>query len=131
MLNAIAEFCACCFVYLDHSCATSSKLQDQLVLSLSLLSTRMAGSRLHNFGTIFSRVTGLLETGAIKEVPIWYDVYKKYPPELEPRSDRPEPPQPPIPEIVYEEDFARAKESNPRYFALEKELMESEEKQKQ
>ena len=54
-----------------------------------------------------SRVTGLLESGALKETPLWYGVYKKYPPDIEPRSDRPVPPQDPIPEIVYEEDFER------------------------
>lgn len=54
-------------------------------------------------------MTGLLETGGIKEAPIWYNIYKKYPPEVEPMSDRPIPPQTPIPEIVYEEDFERAK----------------------
>lgn len=91
----------------------------------------MAGSRLHNFGTIFTRVTGLLETGAVKEVPIWYEVYKKFPPELEPRSDRPAPPQTPIPEIVYKEDFQRAKKSNPKYLAIEAETFEIEEKSNQ
>lgn len=60
-------------------------------------------------------MTGLLETGATKEVPLWYNVYKKYPPDVEPMSDRPIPPQDPIPEIVYEEDFTRAKRSNLRH----------------
>lgn len=68
----------------------------------------MAGSRLPNFGTIFSRTTGLLKSGALKEVPLWYDVYRKYPPVQEPDTERPPPPQDPIPEIVYEEDFDRA-----------------------
>jgi len=58
----------------------------------------------HNF-----RMTGLLQTGAVKDVPLWYNVYKKYPPELEPYVERPLPPQDPILEIVYEEDFERAK----------------------
>lgn len=75
----------------------------------------MAGSRLPNFGTIFSRTTGLLKSGALKETPLWYDVYKKHPPEIEPNSDRPEPPQEPIPELVYEEDFERAKLSSNKY----------------
>lgn len=57
-------------------------------------------------------MTGLLETGAVKDVPIWYNVYKKYPPFVEPSSERELPPQNPIPEIVYEEDFERAKRSN-------------------
>lgn len=71
----------------------------------------MAGSRLSNFGTIFTRVTGLLETKALHEKPLWYDVYRKFPPEKEPYSGRPEPPQDPIVEIVYEEDFERAKQA--------------------
>lgn len=75
----------------------------------------MAGSRLTNFGTIFSRTTGLLQGGALKETPIWYDVYRKYPPELEPDAERPVPPQEPIPELVYEEDFERAQRSGTKY----------------
>lgn len=74
----------------------------------------MAGSRLPNFGTIFSRMTGLLETGGVKDVPIWYGVYKKHPPELEPIAERAIPPQDPIPDIIYEEDFERAKTANKR-----------------
>lgn len=54
-------------------------------------------------------MTGLLDTGARKEAPLWYDVYRKYPPKIEPISERPLPPQDPIPEIIYEEDFDRAK----------------------
>lgn len=84
----------------------------------------MAGSRLANFGTIFSRLTGLLESGAVKDVPVWYAVYKKYPPEIEPYSDRPMPEQTPIPEIVYEEDFARAN----KVFVKEMTFEELEEK---
>lgn len=71
-----------------------------------------------------NRVTGLLETGAIKEVPIWYNIYKKYPPKPEPRSDRPIPPQDPILEIVYEEDFERAKKSNARYYKVIEDIAE-------
>lgn len=62
----------------------------------------------------------MLETKALNEAPLWYNVYKKYPPNPEPYSDRPEPPQDPIPEIVYKEDFQRAKKSNLRHYqALE------------
>lgn len=75
----------------------------------------MAGSRLPNFGTIFSRMTGLLETGGTKEAPIWYNVYKKHPPEIEPISERAIPPQDPIPDIIYEEDFERAKKALDRH----------------
>lgn len=70
----------------------------------------MAGSRLSNFGTIFSRATGLMQAGALKETPLWYDVYRKYPPPVEPNSERPLPPQDPIPEIVYEEDYDRVQQ---------------------
>lgn len=63
------------------------------------------------------RTTGLLKAGAIKETPIWYDVYKKYPPAIEPNSERPVPAQDPIPELVYEEDFERAKLSTNKYKA--------------
>lgn len=66
---------------------------------------------------ITHRTTGLLKSGALKETPIWYDVYRKYPPEIEPQSERPQPPQDPIPEIVYEEDFERAKLSSNNYKA--------------
>lgn len=56
-----------------------------------------------------------MKSGALKETPLWYDVYKKFPPELEPNVERPVPPQDPIPEIVYEEDFDRARQSGNRY----------------
>lgn len=62
-----------------------------------------------NEGTILCRATGLLETGGLKEVPIWYNVYKKYRPNPEPDRNRPPAPQDPIPEIVYKEDLERAK----------------------
>lgn len=54
---------------------------------------------------------GLYETGGVKELPIWYNVYKKYPPNPEPNRDRPPAPQDPIPEIVYKRDFERAKKA--------------------
>lgn len=42
----------------------------------------MAQSRVHNFGTIYTRVKGLLRTGVMKESekPLWYDVYEAFPP---------------------------------------------------
>lgn len=70
---------------------------------------------LTDFRRCHDRTTGLLQSGSLKEVPIWYDVYKKYPPELEPNVERPLPPQDPIPEIVYEEDFERARNSGAKY----------------
>jgi len=74
----------------------------------------MAGSRLELIGTVFSRMNGLLRTGAIKyeDRPIWFDVYRAFPPKLEPHFDR-QPVLPPgvpeeIPEIMYKEDIPRA-----------------------
>ncbi|GFO21898.1 28S ribosomal protein s23, mitochondrial-like [Plakobranchus ocellatus] len=63
----------------------------------------MAGSRRDKLGSIFSRMTGLLRSGAIKEEdrPIWYDVVKAYPPKPKP------PPKQNIPNILYPEDFVR------------------------
>ncbi|XP_061387795.1 small ribosomal subunit protein mS23 [Musca vetustissima] len=70
----------------------------------------MAQSRLEKIGTIFTRVSGLLRSGAMKpeDKPLWYDVYAAFPPKLEPRFDRPAP-QIPIRNIFYEEDQVRAK----------------------
>ncbi|RUS79497.1 hypothetical protein EGW08_012729 [Elysia chlorotica] len=63
----------------------------------------MAGSRRDKLGSIFSRLTGLLRSGAIKEEdrPIWYDVVKAFPPQPRP------PPKQNIPNILYPEDFVR------------------------
>ncbi|KAK3781680.1 hypothetical protein RRG08_043590 [Elysia crispata] len=63
----------------------------------------MAGSRRDKLGSIFSRLTGLLRSGAIKEEdrPIWYDVVKAFPPRPKP------PPKQNIPNILYPEDFVR------------------------
>lgn len=70
----------------------------------------MAGSRLEKIGTIFSKVTGLLQSNALREVdkPLWYNVYKAFPPKYEPRYDRPVPTKE-IPNIFYPEDVIRAK----------------------
>ncbi|XP_055843940.1 probable 28S ribosomal protein S23, mitochondrial [Episyrphus balteatus] len=70
----------------------------------------MAQSRLEKIGTIFSRTTGLLRSGAMKpeDKPIWYDVYAAFPPKVEPRFDRPIP-NLPIRKIFYAEDVVRAK----------------------
>ncbi|KAM7351837.1 mitochondrial ribosomal protein S23 [Cochliomyia hominivorax] len=71
----------------------------------------MAQSRLEKIGTIFTRVNGLLRSGAMKpeDKPIWYDLYEAFPPKLEPRFDRPAPQNLPIRSIFYEEDVVRAK----------------------
>ncbi|XP_046994833.1 probable 28S ribosomal protein S23, mitochondrial [Schistocerca americana] len=70
----------------------------------------MASSRLEKVGTIYSRVTGLLKSGAMKneDRPIWYDVYKSFPPKYEPTFSRPAP-NVPIRNIFYPEDNLRAR----------------------
>uniref|UniRef100_A0A8D9BN21 Small ribosomal subunit protein mS23 n=1 Tax=Cacopsylla melanoneura TaxID=428564 RepID=A0A8D9BN21_9HEMI len=70
----------------------------------------MASSRLEKVGTIFSRVTGLLRAGAmdVKEKPIWYDVYRAFPPKIEPLFSKPIE-NVPLREIIYPEDSIRAK----------------------
>lgn len=70
----------------------------------------MASSRLERIGTVFSRVTSLIRTGVLKKqnVPVWYWVYKAFPPQDEPRFDRPVS-EKPIKPIFYEEDIIRAK----------------------
>ncbi|CAH2037259.1 unnamed protein product, partial [Iphiclides podalirius] len=71
----------------------------------------MATSRLERIGTIFSRVEGLLTRGAMKpdDRPLWFDVYKAFPPIEEPKFARPKPEAKPIREILYKEDIVRAK----------------------
>ncbi|XP_026462692.1 probable 28S ribosomal protein S23, mitochondrial [Ctenocephalides felis] len=70
----------------------------------------MASSRLEKIGTIFSRVDGLIKANGMKwkERPLWYDIYKAFPPALEPKYARPVP-NLPIRNIFYEEDVIRAK----------------------
>lgn len=70
----------------------------------------MASSRLEKVGTIYSRIRGLLRSGALKEEdkPIWYDVYTAFPPKYEPKYDRPAP-DIPLRNILYPEDTIRAK----------------------
>ncbi|CAI6358978.1 unnamed protein product [Macrosiphum euphorbiae] len=69
----------------------------------------MAGSRLEKLGTIFTRVNGLIKSGAMKidDRPIWYDVYRAFPPESEPHYAKPSQPIK-IPDIYYPEDTFRA-----------------------
>ncbi len=58
---------------------------------------------LYQYGTLYFRTQQLLETGVIKEKPVWLEVVEKYPP-------LPPPPVPPsikkgkYPHIVYPED---------------------------
>uniref|UniRef100_A0A0B7BUG6 Small ribosomal subunit protein mS23 n=1 Tax=Arion vulgaris TaxID=1028688 RepID=A0A0B7BUG6_9EUPU len=62
----------------------------------------MAGSRREKLGSVFTRLTGLLRSGALKEEdrPIWYDVVKAFPPKPIPSVEH-------VPNILYPEDFIR------------------------
>ncbi|XP_046351502.2 28S ribosomal protein S23, mitochondrial-like [Haliotis rufescens] len=73
----------------------------------------MAGSRIEKFGTIYSRLQGLLKSGALSEVdcPVWKSVYEAFPPQKEPMHERPVPEQKVRP-ILYPEDFVRVKYYN-------------------
>ncbi|XP_076652831.1 mitochondrial ribosomal protein S23 [Halictus rubicundus] len=70
----------------------------------------MAHSRLERIGTIFSRISSLINTGSITEnnIPIWYEIYKNFPPKYEPTFNRPVS-EKPLRNIFYEEDVTRAK----------------------
>lgn len=70
----------------------------------------MAASRREKIGSIFTRFTGLLRSGAISEVdkPVWYDVYRAFPPAVEPKLNQEEPNKE-IPNLLYPEDIVRAK----------------------
>ncbi|XP_051254014.1 28S ribosomal protein S23, mitochondrial [Dicentrarchus labrax] len=76
----------------------------------------MAGSRLERVGTVFTRVRDLMRSGVIKlqQKPIWYDVYKAFPPKREPLYVKPDNrassrKQQTVPEILYREDEVRVK----------------------
>ncbi|XP_026752216.2 probable 28S ribosomal protein S23, mitochondrial [Galleria mellonella] len=71
----------------------------------------MASSRLERIGTIFTRVEGLLTRGAMKpdDRPLWFDVYKAFPPITEPKFAKPKPEIKSIRPILYKEDILRAK----------------------
>ncbi|CAL4161339.1 unnamed protein product, partial [Meganyctiphanes norvegica] len=58
---------------------------------------------------VFTRTNGLLRSGALKasDKPIWYDVYEAFPPNIEPRYDRPAP-EVNIRKVLYPEDKTRA-----------------------
>ncbi|KAI1292030.1 28S ribosomal protein S23, mitochondrial [Halotydeus destructor] len=70
----------------------------------------MAGSRSEAFGTIYSRMKGLLTSNAVKhhDRPVWFDVYEAFPPKVEPKRLRPVPDLP-LRTILYPEDNIRAK----------------------
>ncbi|XP_072931870.1 small ribosomal subunit protein mS23 isoform X1 [Epargyreus clarus] len=71
----------------------------------------MATSRLERIGTIFTRAEGLLKRGAMKpdDRPLWFDVYKAFPPIIEPKFARPKVENTTIRPILYKEDVVRAK----------------------
>ncbi|XP_042269824.1 28S ribosomal protein S23, mitochondrial isoform X1 [Thunnus albacares] len=76
----------------------------------------MAGSRLERFGTVFTRIRDLMRSGVIQpaEKPIWYDVYKAFPPKRDPLHVKQHTractqKQETVPEIFYREDEVRAK----------------------
>ncbi|KAJ8729993.1 hypothetical protein PYW07_017031 [Mythimna separata] len=71
----------------------------------------MASSRLERIGTIFTRVEGLLTKGAMRadDRPLWFDVYRAFPPLAEPKFAKPKPEINPIRQILYPEDAIRAK----------------------
>ena len=64
----------------------------------------MAQSRLEKVGTIYSRVSGLLKSGAIKgeHRPLWCQIYEAFPPKYEPRWDR-QPECDTVRKILYQE----------------------------
>ncbi|XP_050576098.1 probable 28S ribosomal protein S23, mitochondrial [Bombus affinis] len=70
----------------------------------------MAQSRTERIGTIFTRVTSLLRADVLHpdNLPIWYEIYKAYPPKYEPTFSR-KPSTVNIQKIFYEEDLIRAK----------------------
>ncbi|XP_034231228.1 uncharacterized protein LOC117639552 [Thrips palmi] len=66
-------------------------------------------ARFEKLGTIYSRTTGLIKSGVIpsSEIPIWYSLYKTFPPKYEPKYKRP-PLEVEVKEIYYPEDKRRA-----------------------
>lgn len=56
-----------------------------------------------------SRVNGLIKSGAMKieDRPIWYDVYRAFPPESEPYYSKPAPMHK-VPDVFFPEDVFRA-----------------------
>ena len=67
----------------------------------------MAASKLEKFSSIVKRCEGLMKGGVLKKKPIWYDIYVKHPPFLEPAMVR-ERPELKINEIFYTEDIRAA-----------------------
>ncbi|XP_037056742.1 28S ribosomal protein S23, mitochondrial isoform X1 [Peromyscus leucopus] len=73
----------------------------------------MAGSRLETIGSVFSRTRDLMRAGVLKEKPLWFDIYKAFPPLREPVFRRPRlrygKAKAAIQDIFYHEDRIRAK----------------------
>ncbi|KAK7823165.1 hypothetical protein U0070_027372 [Myodes glareolus] len=73
----------------------------------------MAGSRLETIGSVFTRTRDLMRAGVLKEKPLWFDVYKAFPPLREPVFRRPRlrygKAKANIQDIFYCEDQIRAK----------------------
>ncbi|XP_050012883.1 small ribosomal subunit protein mS23 isoform X2 [Alexandromys fortis] len=73
----------------------------------------MAGSRLETIGSVFTRTRDLMRAGVLKEKPLWYDIYKAFPPLREPVFRRPRlrygKAKAKIQDIFYREDQIRAK----------------------
>jgi len=69
----------------------------------------MAQSRLHGVATIYTRLEGMVKVGAISnvDIPIWFNVYKRFPPRRPPDAERPLV-QKPLKPILYPEDNLRA-----------------------
>lgn len=75
------------------------------------------GTRAHKFGSIYSRVKNMLQSGLISQEnkPIWFDVYEAFPPEREPVYAPPPSPDQfglipkdnSVQKILYAEDWAR------------------------
>ncbi|XP_051014211.1 28S ribosomal protein S23, mitochondrial [Acomys russatus] len=73
----------------------------------------MAGSRLETVGSVFSRTRDLMRAGVLKEKPLWFDIYKAFPPLREPVFQRHRlrygKAKASIQDIFYHEDQIRAK----------------------
>ncbi|XP_050479720.1 28S ribosomal protein S23, mitochondrial [Bombus huntii] len=70
----------------------------------------MAQSRTERIGTIFTRVKSLLNADVLRpdNLPIWYEIYKAYPPKYEPTFSR-KTSTINMQKIFYKEDLIRAK----------------------
>ncbi|KAF5397132.1 Zinc phosphodiesterase ELAC protein 1 [Paragonimus heterotremus] len=67
------------------------------------------GSKREKFASIIRRIDGMLKNGALahENRPVWYDVYKAFPPRVEPEYSRPVPASG-VRDILYLEDIERS-----------------------